>query len=68
MESVTYFNQTNIEFLGHLGDLIQTNFSNFNVGIRSHLFCLKKHQFTVGIWSKTRHNFRSLYRRLFYKL
>ena len=31
MESVTHFNQTNIEFIGHLGDLIQTNFSNFNV-------------------------------------
>ncbi len=30
-ECVDYFNQENIEFLGHLGDFIQSDFSNFSV-------------------------------------
>jgi len=30
-ECVDYFNQTNIEFLGHLGDFIQLGFSNYDV-------------------------------------
>jgi predicted phosphodiesterase len=30
-DCVDYFNQENIEFLGHLGDFIQSDYANFNV-------------------------------------